>query len=201
MVGVGVVGCQPSVMHGRRAGQRGPGGGHGEGVGREEVLVIVVVRGGEVGDGCGEALGGWEQGDVGPHGGLEVWLPAGLDGRGLCQLIVAGVVPGDMAGEGLVGGRGQAVALGGAGEEVEVVIEARHVGAFAMAGAAVAGADGVGEQGGFQGRAHQGPRGVGEVGGTRGRVGQYLAIGQAFASDGGLVLAKFFLVFGFDYVE
>lgn len=160
---------------------------------REEV-VIVLVRGGEI-------VRGREEGNVRADGGLEVWLPAGLDGGGLRELMVAAIAPGDVAREGLVCGGRQPVAFGRTGGEAEVVVKARNVSSFSVAGAAVAGANGIGEQGNLQGRAHQGPCGVWQVGCTGGGIGQHLAVGQTLSSYGGLVLAQLFLVLGLDHVE
>lgn len=197
-----IVPCQPAVAHGRGAGRRRPRDGvDGERVGREEI-VVVIVGGGKVWgvEAPVEAGGGWEKGNIGPGRGLEVGLPARLDGGRLCQLAVAGIGPRDMAGKGLVGGRRHSVSFCRAGQG-EVVIEGGYVGAFAVPCAPVAGADGVGEQGRLQGRAHQGSCGVWKVGGTGGGVGKDLAFCQAFASEGGLVLSELFFVLWLNHIE
>lgn len=72
--------------------------------------------------------------------------------------------------------------------------EGSKVGALAVASAAVAGADSVGKQGRFEGRAHESARGVWEIGCAGGGVGEDIAFSEALPSD-------LLLELGFDAVE
>lgn len=75
-----------------------------------------------------------------------------------------------------------------------VIVKRRKVGAFTMPGAAIAGTDRIGEQGGLERRAHESLCRVRQVGCTRRRVGQNIALVKTLA-------AYLLLHLGFDDVE
>lgn len=104
-------------------------------------------------------------------------LTAGLDGRRMGQLV--GVFPSIMAAGELVCRRRSTKPLARAGWDV---FERGKIGALAVAGAPVAGANGIGKQGRFEGRAHESAGRVWEVGGRRRRVGEDISLGEAFSA-------------------
>lgn len=108
-----VVAGQPAIPHGWSTGRRGPCDCiDSEGVGRKEI-VLILIGSGKVWcvETSIEAVGGGEEGYIRPGGGLEVGLPAWLDGGGLGQLAMTAIGPRDMTWEGFVGSRRHSISF------------------------------------------------------------------------------------------